>query len=33
MKVSDYHPFAEFILSESEGLWASAHLVDPNDKV
>jgi hypothetical protein len=23
--VSDCHPFAEFILSEAEGLWASAY--------
>jgi hypothetical protein len=27
----DCHPFAEFILSEAEGLWASAYLVARND--
>ena len=29
--MSDCHPFAEFILSEAEGLWASAFLVARND--
>ena len=29
--MSDCHPFAEFILSEAEGLWASAYLVARND--
>jgi hypothetical protein len=33
MKVSDDHPFAEFILSEAEGLRASAYLVARNDTV
>ena len=28
----DCHPFAEFILSEAEGLRASAYLVARNDK-
>ena len=28
----DCHPFAEFILSEAEGLWTSAYLVARNDR-
>jgi len=31
--VSDCHPFTEFILSEAEGLWASAYFVARNDDV
>src|SRR3989337_531225 len=31
--VSDCHPFAEFILSGAEGLWASAYFVARNDDV